>query len=117
MVGLGIDMEGHKHVLGFWQGVTENHELCEELLSDMERRGLELSKRILWVTDGGKGIIKTLKERFGKKLIHQRCTIHKDRNIQRHLAQKYRKEAHRRFRTALEQNSYEDYNVSELVCG
>ncbi len=90
MVGLGIDMEGHKHVLGFWQGATENHEFCEELLSDMERRGLVLSKRILWVTDGGKGIIKTLKERFGKKLIHQGCTIHKDRNIQRHLAKKYR---------------------------
>jgi len=108
MVGLGIDMEGHKHVLGFWQGATENHELCEELLSDMERRGLELSKKILWVTDGGKGILKALRDRFGKKLIHQRCTIHKDRNIQSHLAKKYRKEAHRRFETALEQNSYED---------
>ena len=108
MVGLGIDTEGQKQILGFWQGATENHELCEELLADMERRGLELSRRILWVTDGGKGIIKTLRERFGKKLIHQRCTIHKDRNIQRHLAKKYRKEAHRRFKTALEQTSYED---------
>ncbi len=108
MVGLGIDTEGQKQVLGFWEGATENHELCEELLSDMERRGLKLSKKILWVTDGGKGIIKTLKERYGKKLIHQRCTIHKDRNIQRHLAKKYRKEAHRRFKTALEQTSYED---------
>lgn len=58
--------------------------------------------------DGGKGIIKALSDRFGKKLIHQRCTIHKDRNIQRHLAKRYRKEAHRRFRTALEQNLYED---------
>lgn len=108
MVGLGIDTEGEKQVLGFWEGATENHELCEELLSDIERRGLALSKKILWVTDGGKGIIKTLKERFGKKLIHQRCTIHKDRNIQRHLAKKYRKEAHRRFKTALEQTRYED---------
>ena len=108
MVGLGIDTEGQKQVLGFWEGATENHEVCEELLFDMERRGLQLSKKILWVTDGGKGILKTLKERFGKKLIHQRCTIHKDRNIQRHLAKKYRKEAHRRFKTALEQNSYED---------
>jgi transposase-like protein len=108
LVALCIDTEGHKHVLGFWQGATENHELCGELLSDMERRGLKLSKKILWVTDGGKGIIKTLKERFGKKLIHQRCTIHKDRNIQRHLAKKYRKEAHRRFKMALEQTHYED---------
>ena len=108
LVALGIDTEGHKHVLGFWEGATENHEVCEELFSDMERRGLRISKKILWVTDGGKGIIKVLKERFGKKLIHQRCTIHKDHNIQKHLAKKYRKEAHWRFKIALEQNSYED---------
>jgi transposase-like protein len=69
---------------------------------------MALTQEIIWITDGGKGIIKALRKRFGKKLIHQRCTIHKDRNIQRHLAKKYRKEAHRRFRTALEQNSYED---------
>lgn len=108
MVALGIDTEGTKHVLGFWQGATENHEIGTELLADMERRHLTLSKNILWITDGGKGIIKTLKDRFGKKLIHQRCTIHKDRNIQKHLAKKYRKEAHRRFTTALEQNDYKD---------
>lgn len=108
IVALGLDAEGTKLPLGFWQGATENHELCEELLADLERRGLAISRKIIWVTDGGKGIIKTLKERFGKKLIHQRCTIHKDRNIQRHLPKRYRKEAHRRFRTALDQNSYED---------
>jgi transposase-like protein len=108
MIALGIDVEGCKRVLGFWQGATENHVICEELLSDMESRGLFVSRKILWVTDGGKGIIRTLRDRFGKKLIHQRCTIHKDRNIQRHLAKKYRKEAHRRFRTALEQTKYED---------
>jgi len=108
MVALGIDTEGAKHVLGFWQGVTENHEVCTGLHADLERRRLTLSKNILWITDGGRGIIKTLKDRFGKKLIHQRCTIHKDRNIQGHLAKKYRKEAHRRFTTALEQNDYKD---------
>ena len=108
MVALGIDTEGRKQVLGFWEGATENNEVCRELLAEMERRGLKISKKILWVTDGGKGIIKVLKDRFGKKLIHQRCTIHKDRNIQRHLAKRYRKEAHRRFRTALEQTSYKD---------
>lgn len=108
MVALGIDGAGRKRVLGFWEGATENHEVCQELLSDMERRGLILSKKIVWVTDGGKGIIKALKDRWGKKLIHQRCTIHKDRNIQRHLAKRYRKEAHGRFRTALEQTRYQD---------
>jgi len=114
IVGLGVDVKGKKMPLGFWQGATENHEICEELLSDMERRGLKLTKRIIWITDGGKGVIKTLKDRFGKKLLHQRCTIHKDRNIQRHLAKRYRKEAHRRFKTALEQNSYKDARLMLL---
>ncbi len=117
IIGLGIDRAGIKRVLGFWQGATENHELCEELLADMERRGLQLSRKIIWVTDGGKGIIKTLRERFGKKLIHQRCTIHKDRNIQKHLAKRYRKEAHRRFRTALEHTQYEDARKMLLEMG
>ena len=108
MVALGIDDQGRKHALGFWQGATENHEMCEELLADMEERGLVLSKKTLFITDGGKGVIKALKEKFGAKLLHQRCIIHKDRNIQKHLAKKYRKEAHRRFMRALEQNLYED---------
>lgn len=106
VVALGIDLEGQKHVLGFWQGATENHEICEALLADLDRCGCRLTKRILFVTDGGAGLIKALKARFGKKLIHQRCTIHKDRNLQRHLPKRWRKEAHRRFRIALEQTSY-----------
>jgi transposase-like protein len=108
MVSLGIDLAGEKQVLGFWEGATENNEVCKELFSDLERRGLKLSKKIIWVTDGGSGIIKALKDRFGKRLIHQRCTIHKDRNIQRHIPKKYRKQAHRKFRTALEQKQYKD---------
>ncbi len=89
-------------------GATENYEICEALFSELESRGLVLSKKILFVTDGGKGIIKALKERVGSGLVHQRCTIHKDRNIQRHLAKRWRQEAHRRFRAAPEQNSYAD---------
>ena len=49
VVALGVDREGKKLPLGFWEGATENHEICEELLEELERRGLKLSKRILWV--------------------------------------------------------------------
>jgi len=52
IVSLGIDHEGHKHPLGFWQGATENSDICRELFADMQRRGLALSKKTLWVTDG-----------------------------------------------------------------
>jgi transposase-like protein len=108
LVALGEDQSGEKRALGFWQGSSENHEICEALFLDLERRGLALSTRILFVTDGGSGLIKALRARFGKKLVHQRCAIHKSRNLQRHLAKPSRKEAHRRLLTALEQTSYAD---------
>jgi transposase-like protein len=47
--------------------------------------------------------------------MHQRCTIHKDRNIQRHLPKRYRDEAHRRYRSAIELKTYEDAKAS-LLC-
>jgi transposase-like protein len=67
-----VDVSGEKMALGFWQGSSESHEICEALFRDLERRGLALSRRILFVTDGG-GLRKPLRERFGKKLVHQRC--------------------------------------------
>ncbi len=108
IVALSIGLGGDKKNLGFWEGATENSDICKELFEDLERRGLKLSKRIIFITDGGSGIIKALKNKYGKHLIHQRCTVHKDRNIQRHLAKKYRKQAHLRFTRALELTSYAD---------
>ncbi len=108
VAALGIDKKGQKKILGFWEGATENKELAKSLLSDMESRGLVMTQEILFITDGGKGIISALKERFGKHLLHQRCTIHKDRNIQKHLPEKYRKEAHRRFTNAIAMVSHQE---------
>lgn len=108
IVGLLIDIEGKKHVLGFWEGATENHEICVELFNNLEDRGLKLTSEIVFVIDGSKGVIKTLKDRFGKELIYQRCTVHKDRNVQSHLPKRYRPEAHRRYRNAIDCASYED---------
>jgi len=106
VVALGLDVQGQKRALGFWEGATENAEVAEMLLADLEGRGLKLNAKVLLIIDGGKGLAKTLKSRYGRKLLVQRCTIHKDRNLQAHLPKKYGKEAHRRFRVALEQNDY-----------
>ena len=102
LVALGVDLSGEKMALWFWQGSSENHEICEELFRDLERRGLVRSKQILFVTDGGSGLRKALRERFGKKLVHQRCAIHKGRNLQQHLPKRYRHEAYQRLTIALE---------------
>lgn len=82
--------------------------MCEALFRDLEHRGVALSRRILFVTDGGSGLLKALRARVGTKRVPQRCAIHKSRNRQRHLAKLYRPEAHRRLMTALEQMSYAD---------
>ena len=108
ITALGISVAGKKMVLGYWEGATENSDICNELLADLEHRNLNLTARVLFVTDGGKGLIKTLRNKFGKKLIHQRCTIHKDHNLQKHLAKKYRKRIHQQYVAALGHGKYED---------
>ena len=84
----------------------ENQEIGEALFNDLECRGLALSKRILFVTDGGSGLPKALRERSGKKLVQKRCVIHTNRNLQRHLAKSYRNEPYRKLTTALEQTRW-----------
>lgn len=114
VVALGLDRSGKKWNLGFWEGATENHAVCLSLLSDLESRGLKLGPHLLFITDGGGGILKCLRDRYGKGLIHQRCTIHKDRNIQDHLPKRYRQEAHRRYRRALELTRYSEARAELL---
>ena len=50
LVALDVDLSGEKMALGCWQGSSENHEICEALCPELERRGLARSKRILFVT-------------------------------------------------------------------
>lgn len=114
IVALGIDIHGDKQVLGFWEGATENSTITTQLMNDLERRKLNLSSEVLFITDGGSGVIKSLREKFGENLMHQRCTIHKDRNIQRHLAKKYRPTAKQKFTAALAHAKYKDAKAELL---
>ncbi|MCP4449512.1 MAG: hypothetical protein GY811_29885 [Myxococcales bacterium] len=85
MIAVGIDAEGHKHVLGFWEGSTENTEVCVSQVSDLVERGLDSQKSTLFVIDGGKALRKEISLVFGKRAVVQRCQIHKMRNVAGHL--------------------------------
>ena len=115
VVAVGIDITGEKMALGYWQGSTENHIICNELLENLCSRGLALNNEIIFITDGGKGIIKALRERYGKSLIHQRCIIHKNNNIQMHLAKKYRKRAQLDFYKAFTHENLADVKADLLA--
>lgn len=81
LVALGIDESGVKHVLGLWEGATENGAACTALLSNLVERGLPTDRTILVVIDGGKGMAKAVRAVFGKRAMIQRCQVHKRRNV------------------------------------
>ena len=85
VVALGIDSTGRKHVLGAQEGSTENHGVCRSLLRNLVRRGLEVERLRVFVTDGGKGLHKAIRMAFGKWALLQRCQFHKTHNVLDHL--------------------------------
>ena len=56
LVALGVDTRGYKHVLGLWEGSTENAVVAKSLCEDLVERGLRPDRQMLFVLDGGKGL-------------------------------------------------------------
>jgi len=85
LVALGVDATGHKHVLGLWEGATENGAACRALLSDLDHRGLNNDRTRLFVIDGSKALRSAIRDVYGKRALVQRCQVHKVRNVTSHL--------------------------------
>lgn len=85
VVALGVDESGRKHALGLWHGATENATVCETLLNNLVRRGLDPQRGYLFVIDGSKALRKSIRDIFGKRALVQRCQEHKRRNVLGHL--------------------------------
>ena len=85
LIALGISKDGHKSVLGAWEGSTENARVCTDLLQNLIERGLHQESVKLLIMDGGKGIHKAVRDVFGNNILIQRCQIHKKRNVKDYL--------------------------------
>ncbi|OIQ59592.1 transposase, mutator family [Moorella thermoacetica] len=85
VTAIGIDTDGKKHILGLWEGATENKAVCQALLADLVERGLEVKEGILVVIDGSKALAAAVKDAFGNQAFIQRCRVHKKRNVLEHL--------------------------------
>jgi len=81
IVALGVDIEGHKHILGLREGSSENATVVTDLLTDIVTRGLDAQRRRLFVIDGSKALRAAIDEVFGDKNPIQRCRNHKIRNV------------------------------------
>jgi len=106
VVALGIENSGEKHVLGLWQGATENTTVVKELLEDLVARGLSTERRYLFVIDGAKALRAGIERVFGERGEVQRCQIHKRRNVSEHLPKNAQGDYDRRIRNAYALTDY-----------
>jgi len=106
VVALGLETSGEKHVLGLWQGATENTTVVKELLEDLVARGLDPERRYLFVIDGAKALRAGIERVFGARAEVQRCQIHKRRNVKEHLPKNAQGDYDRRIRNAYAMTDY-----------
>lgn len=81
IAAMGVDVQGHKHVLGLTDGASENAGACKALLEDLVARGVEPGRRRLFVIDGSKALRSAIEAVYGKDNPVQRCRSHKVRNV------------------------------------
>lgn len=82
---VGVDVEGHKHILGIEAGATENAAAVKSLLTGLRDRGLPTDRKYLFVIDGAKALRAAIEEVFGDDQPVQRCRNHKMDNVMNEL--------------------------------
>jgi putative transposase len=90
LAAIGIELNGHKQVLGLREGATENAAACKELLADLIERGLPTDRALLFIIDGAKALRKAITDTFGTRALIQRCREHKKRNVAEALPERMR---------------------------
>jgi len=108
IVAMGLEIDGTKRILGVVEGATENAELVRDLLENLQERGLETTKRALFVIDGSKALRKAIRDVFGDRALVQRCQLHKRRNIESYLPPSRQAEVRRRLNAAWGMSRYDD---------
>jgi putative transposase len=97
---VGVDAEGHKHVLGLVQGASENAQACSDLLTDLVSRGVTPDRRRLFVIDGSKALRAAIDRVFGSRHPVQRCRNHKITNVVDYLPKDMRPQVRRTMKAA-----------------
>ena len=96
---LGIDIDGKKHVLGLWEGATENTAVCKSLLTNLADRGLK-ADGLLVVIDGAKALCRAVADVLRNHVPVQRYQVHKMRNVLDHLPEEQRPWVNRKLAAA-----------------
>ena len=107
VIALGITIDGIKIPLGFIHTTTEDNLSIKGLLKDLIRRNFTFTEGIFTITDGSTGLIKAVKETFGKYALSQRCVWHKRENVVSYLSKDMQKHYRGKLQRAYNEPEYE----------
>jgi len=107
VIALGITIDGIKIPLGFIHTTTEDNISIKGLLKDLIRRNFSFTEGIFTITDGSTGLIKAVKETFGKYALSQRCVWHKRENVVSYLPKDIQKHYRGKLQRAYNEPEYE----------
>jgi putative transposase len=80
LVAYGVRRDGRRELLSFMRSQGESQGAWEGLLNDLYRRGLRGKNLLLIITDGCPGLAGAIQTVY-PRVLHQRCWVHKMRNI------------------------------------
>lgn len=101
---IGIRSDGQREVLAFTIGDRENQSAWEDLLEEIQRRGV---KEVgLWITDGNQALLNASEAKF-LGTPRQRCIKHKMENVLSYIPQKQRDRVESELRAIFYQESRE----------
>jgi putative transposase len=105
---VGVDIEGHKHVLGIGSGATENAAAVKQLLTGLRERGLPTDRKYLFIIDGAKALRTAIEEVFGADQQVQRCRNHKIQNVMNELPKQQQDQTRKLMRAAFRLSTAEE---------
>jgi len=117
IAAVGVDAEGHKHVLGLREGASENAEVVKALLEELVERGVKPGRRRLFVIDGAKALRTAIDQVYGNHNPVQRCRKHKERNVLGHLPKDQHDQATATLRAAWKLGQKEGMRKIEQYAG
>ncbi len=113
VVAQGVTQGGEKHFLGFVETNTENADVLTAFFRTLIDRGLDISRGILVVIDGAKGLRTAVKRAFKARAVVQRCQWHKRENVLRYLSKKEQAVMRKRLQRAYDRPTLKEA-VAEL---
>ena len=102
LVFIGVHEEGHREILGVYEGGKEDHTSWLESVRALKQRGLEAP--YLCTTDKCLGLVQALAEVFPETL-WQRCTVHFNRNVLGQVTDRHKDSVARKLKAIFAQES------------